>query len=280
MILAVAADKGSPGASTLATALSLVWPGRRLLVETDPAGGTAGFRLHHRDTGELLQPDPSLATLAAAARLGLPPGGLPRFAQPTNLGFGVVPGFLTAERFSAMRLLWPMITAELAGWAGTAICDVGRLQPGNAAFPVVKGADAVVLVGRHDLEGLFQLRERAIELTQVVADPAKDGNPVTVVLTGEARHRAAALDQAEQMFAASGYPIEVAGFFARDEVAASSLASPTPVSRRLNKSELVRSASSLADQLIGRWPQLLTVDPAPGAASAQAAPVDQEAARS
>ena len=70
MILAVAADKGSPGASTLATALALVWPGRRLLVETDPAGGTAGFRLHHRDTGELLQPDPSLAALAAAARLG------------------------------------------------------------------------------------------------------------------------------------------------------------------------------------------------------------------
>jgi len=279
MILAVAADKGSPGASTLATALALVWPGRRLLVETDPAGGTAGFRLHHRDTGELLQPDPSLAALAAAARLGLPPGGLPKFAQPTNLGFAVVPGFLTAERFAAMRLLWPLLAGELTRWVGTAICDVGRLQPGTAAFPVVKAADAVVLLGRLDLEGLFQLRERAIELTQVVTDPAKDGNPVTVVLTGEAKHRAAALDQAEQMFAASGYPIEVAGFFARDEAAAQSLSSPAPVSRRLAKSALVTSARSLAQQLIGRWPQLLTQEPSPVAASAPEHTHDQEAAR-
>ena len=279
MILAVAADKGSPGASTLATALSLVWPGRRLLVESDPAGGTAGFRLHHRDTGELLASDPSLATLAAAARLGLPPDALPRFAQPTNLGFGVVPGFLTAERFSAMRLLWPMIADELAGWAGTAICDVGRLQPGNAAFPVVKAAAAVVLVGRHDLEGLFQLRERAIELTQVIADPAKDGNPVTVVLVGEVKHAAAALDQAEQMFTASGYPIQVAGFFARDEATAGQLSSPTPLGRRLAKSDLVRSATSLADQLIGRWPQLLTAEPAPEMSPALETPVDREAAR-
>jgi len=143
---------------------------------------------------------------------------------------------------------------------------------------VVKAADAVVLLGRPDLEGLFQLRERAIELTQVVADPAKDGNPVTVVLTGEARSRAAALDQAEQMFAASGYPIEVAGFFARDEAAAQSLWSPTPVSRRLAKSELVSSASSLAQQLIGRWPQLLTEEP-PATSSVQEPTHDQEAAR-
>ena len=279
MILAVAADKGSPGASTLAAALALVWPGRRLMVETDPAGGTAAFRMHHRDTGELLPPDPSLATLAAAARLGLPAEQLPRFAQPTNLGFGVIPGFLTAERFAAMRMLWPLIAQALTSWEGTAICDVGRLQPGNAAFPVVKAAAAVVLLGRPDLEGLFQLRERAIELTQVVTDPAKDGNPVTVVLTGQAKDRVAALAQAEQMFTASGYPIQVAGFFARDETAAQSLWSPAPVSRRLTKTGLVSCARSLAQELIGRWPQLLTQEPPPAALSTQEFTHDHQEAR-
>ena len=45
VIVAVGSDKGSPGATTLATALGLVWPGDRLLCELDPRGADLPFRL-------------------------------------------------------------------------------------------------------------------------------------------------------------------------------------------------------------------------------------------
>ena len=39
VIVSVCSDKGSPGVSTLATVLGLVWPGQRVVVEADTAGG-------------------------------------------------------------------------------------------------------------------------------------------------------------------------------------------------------------------------------------------------
>jgi hypothetical protein len=38
-LIALAADKGSPGVTTAAVALAAVWPRRVRLAETDPAGG-------------------------------------------------------------------------------------------------------------------------------------------------------------------------------------------------------------------------------------------------
>jgi hypothetical protein len=61
MIVAVCSDKGSPGASALAVALGLVWPGRRAVVEADPSGGVLGFRMRHAESGEVLKPDPTVA---------------------------------------------------------------------------------------------------------------------------------------------------------------------------------------------------------------------------
>ena len=80
MIVSVCSDKGSPGVSTLATVLGLVWPGPRVVVEADTAGSDLSFRLRPTaaDSGVLgghLAPDPSIASLATAARLGLTEAG-------------------------------------------------------------------------------------------------------------------------------------------------------------------------------------------------------------
>ena len=84
MIVTLCSDKGSPGVTTLAVALGLVWPVPRLVLEADPAGGDLAFRMRHTDGGGPLNPDPSAATLAAAVRAGLAHGWPARLRAADN----------------------------------------------------------------------------------------------------------------------------------------------------------------------------------------------------
>ena len=59
MIVTLCSDKGSPGVTTLAVALGLVWPVQRLVLEADPAGGDLAFRMRQPGGGGPLGPDPS-----------------------------------------------------------------------------------------------------------------------------------------------------------------------------------------------------------------------------
>ena len=87
------------------------------------------------------------------------------YAQDTTLGVPVVPGVLSAERFRALRGLWPRVADELAAWSGTAIADLGRLQPGNPAMPLAQSSTAVLLLTTANLEGLYHVRDRVAELS-------------------------------------------------------------------------------------------------------------------
>ena len=171
MIVSVCSDKGAPGVTTLATALGLVWPGERAVVEADTAGSDLSFRLR-QNVSEFapphLAPDPSIAGLATAARLGLTAAGPLPFAQDTTLGVPVVPGVLSAERFRALRSLWPGLAPALARWRGTVLADLGRLHQGAPTVPVAQASTAVLLVTRADLEGLFHVRDRVAELAGMV----------------------------------------------------------------------------------------------------------------
>ncbi len=276
MIVAVCSDRGSPGATTLAVALGLVWPGEHLVVEADPAGGVLTFRMRHARSGQMLEPEPGVTSLGAAARLGLPASAVPSYGQPTTLGVSVIPGPLSAERSTALRGLWPQIAAELHDWPGTAITDLGRLQPGHPGLPVAKAATSVLLVGRADVEGLFGLRERAAAMVQVLGDPDRDRPSVAVVVTGPANTRKEALAAAGQMLTTVGSPVSVAGFFAVDPAGAKALWAGE-VTRKLAGSELIRSARSIAERVIAWWPQLAaTPPPAPEQPPAPPPPALQE----
>jgi hypothetical protein len=271
VIIGVCSDKGSPGVTTLAVALGLVWPGRPCLVmECDPSGGVLSFRMQHAELGGLLQPEPTVASLAAMVRLGLPADGVLRFCQPTSLGVAVVPGPLTAQRWVPVRGLWPQIAQELAAWPGTVIADLGRMQPGNAALPVAQAATAVLLLGHATAEGLYGLRDRAATLAHVLGDPGRERPSVAVVVTDSAAQQGTAVKAAGQMLAAAGSPVPVAGFFARDPAGAGRLWAGE-VNRKLARSGLISSARSLAETVIGWWPQLAGHDdaatPAPAAGS-------------
>lgn len=256
MIVAVCSDKGSPGVTTLATALGTVWPGDRALVDADTAGGDTPFRLWTEDREHRLAPSPSIAQLAAAARLGLSTSGPMPYAQRCSLGVPVVPGMLSADRALPLRGLWPRLAAEAATWSGTVIADLGRLQPGNPSIPLAAAAEAVLLVTRVDLEGLARLRERVAELTATVGDPARDRTPVGVVVTGPPRQRSFVFQQVRQVLLSIGSPVQVSGFWAQDAGGAQALWDGR-WTRRLAGSDLIRSARTVAESVLASWPSLL-----------------------
>jgi hypothetical protein len=262
MILAVCADKGSPGVTTLASALGVVWPIDRVVLEADPSGGDLAFRLRS-PRGQFLDPNRSVLDVAADAREGLPPGSLARYAEPTSLGVPVLKGRLSPESFAPMARLWPQVAAEAHSWTGTVIADLGRLQPGNAAGPVAGQATAVLLVTRLGVEALYRVRDRAGELAARLGQGHHGRSPLAVVVVCPPRSHGAATRQVQQVLAVDGptSTIPVAGFVAEDPRGVEALWSAEP-SRRLLGTEVMRSVQSLAETLLGWWPQFHAGPPA------------------
>jgi len=258
MIISVGSDKGSPGVSTLAAMLGLMWPGERVVIEADTAGSDLSFRLRPSSAGGTLgghlAPDPSVASLATAARMGLSATGPLPYAQDTTLGVPVVPGVLSAERFRAMRSLWPQVAVGLAAWPGTAIVDLGRLQVGNPAMPLAQASTVVLLLTTANLEGLYHARDRVAELSGTVGQ-AGERPSLGVVVTGEPRDRRSSCEQVRQVLASIGSPAPVVGFVARDPAGARGLWAGE-LTRRFAGSELVRTVRSTAESVLTAWPEL------------------------
>ena len=259
MIVSVCSDKGAPGVSTLAVALGMVWPGDRVVVEADTAGSDLSFRLHPAvpgTPGAHLAPDPSIAGLATAARLGLSSAGPLPFAQDTSLGVPVVPGVLSAERFRALRSLWPGLGQALAAWPGTVLADLGRLSPGSPAAAVATASTAVLLLTRADLEGLFHLRDKVVELAGMVG-PARRREGAG--RGGGDRPGEAAAGRGGAGGAGAGLDRVTgpgAGLLHRTTRRRRSNCGRGVVTRRLAGSDLVRSARSVAESVLATWPAL------------------------
>ncbi|HYN73578.1 MAG TPA: hypothetical protein VES60_13845 [Nakamurella sp.] len=283
MIVSVCSDKGSPGVSTLAAALGVVWPGQRVVLDADTAGGDLPFRLWTAGPAGgavRLSPSPSIAQLATAARLGLSAAGPLPFAQSTSLGVPVVPGALSADRFSSLRSLWPQLAGELAAWPGTVIADLGRLQPDNPVLPVARASTAVLLVTRVDLESLAHLRDRVAELTGSLGDPGRDRGPVGVVATGPAKRRQFNSDQVRQVLASIGSPAPVVGYLAHDPAGAQGLWAGQ-LNRRFAGSDLLRSVRAVAGSALATWPSLIpATSAADSTASVAAEPMSPAPGRS
>ena len=275
MIISVCADKGAPGVSTLATMLGLVWPGDRVVVEADIAGSDLSFRLRPANGGGAmgghLAPDPSIASLATAARLGLAETGPLRYAQDTSLGVPTIPGVLSAERFRALRSLWPQVAEGLAQWPGMAIVDLGRLQAGNPALPVAQASTVVLLLTTANLEGLYHVRDRVAELSGTVGRPGQCRSSLGVVVTGELPDRRSSCEQVRQVLASTGSPAPVVGFMARDPAGARGLWAGE-LTRRFAGSDLVRSVRETAESVLATWPEL---QPTTGPAITPPAPSDE-----
>lgn len=264
MILTICSDKGSPGVSTAAVALSVMWPGERVLLEADPSGGDLSLRLR-TPQGENLPLDRAVTSVAADAREGLPAGALARYAQQTSLGFPVLLGPMSAEGFEPITRLWPQVASAAHAWPGTVIADLGRLQLRHASSPVAAASTTVLLLTRAATsEDLFHVRQRAHELAGRLGQGPHGRSPLVVAVVGGSRAAPGRVAQVQQALAAQATTstVPVAGFIAQDEKATAMLRDGL-VTKRLLGSDLLKSAKELVQTLTHWFPEVVGMPAAP-----------------
>ncbi|GAA5169074.1 MULTISPECIES: chromosome partitioning protein [Amycolatopsis] len=156
MLITVCSAKASPGVTVTALALAARWPtAEAVMVEADPSGGdlVARFRLSAH---------PGLVSLAAAARHDPAPGLLLTHSQQLPGGLRVVPGPVTAEQArGALDVLASRGIAALQPAARdpnlNVVVDVGRLDRTSPALPLVRSANAVLMLARPRADELSHL---------------------------------------------------------------------------------------------------------------------------
>jgi hypothetical protein len=272
-LIAVAADKGSPGVTTSAVALAAVWPRPVLLAECDPAGGDLVFRLPAADRGRL-DTRRGLLSLAVAARRGMAPGQVWEHVQKVHGGLDVLAGVTSAEQAAGLQALWGTVGTVLAGLPeADVIADCGRIGVDGPFYDLLAQASATLLITGASLGEVIRLRERA---TAVAAGMQRRGRPgirIQAVIIAHPRHLNAALSEVAHALG-KGSPATVAGGIAHDPKSAESLAGEW--GGKLDKSMLIRTARQIAAELAGQLPPLAgpggaTPGGAPGVVTAAAA---------
>jgi hypothetical protein len=166
-----------------------------------------------------------------------------------------------------MGRLWPRVAAAAQAWPGTAITDLGRLQLRHAASPMAAAATTVLLVTRAATrEDLYHARERAGELAARLGQGPHGRSPLAVAVVGPAKdgRRMAAEVQHALASQAATSTIPVAGFLADDSRGLDGLLAGG-MTRRLMDTDLLRSAKTMAETLLGWFPELVAMS-APSAA--------------
>ena len=223
---------GSPGATTTALAIAATWPEHRrcLLVEADPFGGVIAARYGLGDS-------PGLSSLAALARRGLDDDVVWQHAQQLPGGIPILVGPPTAEEAHAvLRDLAPI----LAEWAVAqaevdVIVDCGRISPGSPMVRAKTEADTVLVVTRPSIDQLRPAAARSAALTSA-------GVRSALLLVGDHPYGP------DEVAATLG--VDVAGVIAWDPRTAAVLTGSHGAVRDLRRSRLVRSAATLAAELI------------------------------
>ncbi|MFE0025491.1 carbon monoxide dehydrogenase maturation protein [Amycolatopsis sp. NPDC059021] len=239
MLIALCSVKGSPGVTTVAVALAVMWPRagstRRLVAEVDPAGGDLAMRFG-------LPASPGLISLAAAARRTRDPAVVWEHTQVLPVGARVLvapPGGAHAR--AALSTLatapdGPLLPAVAREARAVVLADCGRVDPGSPAEAIARRADALVLVTGTQGDDLAHTAARLGELARWTPRPG-------LLLTG------------------AGYPtadverelgIPAIGRIPHDPAAAATLTGHRPPPARLRGSGgLAHHAAALARTLAG-----------------------------
>ncbi|GHE12147.1 hypothetical protein [Streptomyces alanosinicus] len=253
-LIALAADKGSPGVTTAAVALAAVWPRRVLLAETDPAGGDLVYRSTAAHGGPL-NPNTGLLSIAATARRGLVPDQLWDHVQPLSGGLEVLVGLGIAEQAAGLASLWPTLGHAFASLADSphapadVIADCGRISGDTPAVELFPHAALVLLLSRTEPEALARVRDRAAQLSTRLHGGARGAAPLAtpligVVLIADPAGSGKLVNQVNDMLVHAQTGARVVGTLADDVAGADMLAGRKR--GRLDKSLLVRSARKIA----------------------------------
>ncbi|MFI8926663.1 hypothetical protein ACIG3E_03120 [Streptomyces sp. NPDC053474] len=256
-LIALAADKGSPGVTTASVALAAVWPRRVLLAETDPAGGDLVYRSAAAHGGPL-NPNTGMLSIAATARRGLVPDQLWDHTQPLSGGLDVLVGLGVSEQAAGLAGIWPTLGRAFAQLADSphapadVIADCGRISGDSPVVEMFPQAALVLLVARAEPESLARVRDRAAALAaKLHGGPRGAASLATpligVVLVADPAHSAKLVHQVNDMLVAAQTGARVVGTLADDPTGAAQLAGRRR--GRLDKSMLIRSARKVTADL-------------------------------
>ena len=256
-MIAVVADKGSPGATVTALALASAWPEPATVVEADPWGADLPLRVRHR--GEVLADRETVLSLATVATVRDSEGRLPqgqdlvdRYAQDLSSQVRVVPGPVPAERAVAVPN-WKALAAARAGSLRPVIVDLGRLHVTSPSMPIAAAADVVVVVCRGQVDSVLRLRERVIALTPALAELRGSAPRVIPAVVSSRRHGPGDASDVQAALAetAAGPFVAAVGWLAWDPSAVEALyRGEDPSSRSLSRTALLRSAADLTSLVV------------------------------
>jgi hypothetical protein len=252
-LIAVAADKGSPGVTTTAVALAAIWPRPELLAECDPSGGDLVYRLPGQD-GQPLDPRRGLLSLAVAARRGGQSQVWPH-VQKLRGGLDVLAGVTSSEQGAGLEALWGSVAGLLAGLPGAdVIADCGRIGSEGPFYDLLAQADSVVLVSKATLGDVVRLRERTAMLGRALRRRGRPGLATGVIVIADHKRFATALAEVSQALgqAVPGGPATVIGGLAWEPKSADLLRGEW--GGKLDKSLLIRTARQVAAQLAAQLP--------------------------
>ncbi|HEV8219849.1 MAG TPA: hypothetical protein VGQ05_06265, partial [Streptosporangiaceae bacterium] len=250
-LIAVTADKGSPGVTTTAVALAAIWPRPVLLAECDPAGGDLVYRLPGQD-GQRLDPHRGLLSLAVAARRGPQNHQVWPHVQKLRGGLDVLTGVTSAEQGAGLDGLWGPVGAALAGLPeADVIADCGRLGAGGRFYDLLAQASAVVMVSKATLGDMVRLRERTAAVAAAVRDRGGPGTGIGVIVVADHKHFSSAIAEVSQALGTAG-PAAVVGGLAWEPKSADLLRGEW--GGKLDKSLLIRTARQIAGQLAAQLP--------------------------
>jgi MinD-like ATPase involved in chromosome partitioning or flagellar assembly len=179
-VIALASASGSPGVTTTAVGMALLWPRPVLLVEADPTGGSGLLAGYFRGTREYAGGLIELALTSSTIHDAL--AEVSQLIEGTSVSF--VAGTRSPAQAPALRDLWRPLSEELADLESTGqdvIVDAGRLGLVGSPEPLLAGADLTLIVSRSTLPALSAVRAWA----ESVQRGSLDWNQAGVLIVGE-----------------------------------------------------------------------------------------------
>ena len=179
-VIALTSASGSPGVTTAAVGMALLWPRPVLLVEADPTGGSGLLAGYFRGTREYGGGLIELALTSSSIHDGL--AEVSQRIEGTTVSF--VAGTRSHTQAPALRDLWQPLSEELSDLESTGqdvIVDAGRLGLDGSPEPLLANADLTLVVTRTNLPSISAVRSWADSIQRGTFDWQQSG----VLVVGE-----------------------------------------------------------------------------------------------
>jgi hypothetical protein len=186
-LIVLASASGSPGVTTTALGLALVWHRPVVLVDADPVGGSAFLAGYFQGT---VSDDDAMVNLVLARRDGRLADVLPKTLIPVpDTHVSILPGPKSHAQAGSLSELWSALAYELRALEGTGqdvIVDAGRLGMVHSPQGLIRAAQLALLVTRTDLPALAAARQWAADWTEAAQD-GTGASGVAALLVGAGR---------------------------------------------------------------------------------------------